>query len=78
MRLKKKIFQTNIEKIKSNLINSKNLGDTKILISSDGNKKKYTIFSGYDEDNKIINQYLKLRNTKSNYHRGEISTNLNY
>ena len=49
--IKKDKFFKNIEKIKSNLINSKNLGDTKILISSEGNKKKYTIFSGYDEDN---------------------------
>ena len=56
--IKKDTFSKNIEKIKSNLISSKNLGDTKILISEEGNKKKYTIFSGYDEDNATINQYL--------------------
>ena len=32
--IKKETFSTNIEKIKSNLINSKKIGDTKILISS--------------------------------------------
>ena len=39
--IKKENLTTNIEKIKSNLINSKNLGSTKMLISSEGNKKKY-------------------------------------
>ena len=44
--------------MKSDLISSKNLGDTKILISEEGNKKKYTIFSGYDEGKATISQYL--------------------
>ena len=37
--IKKNNFSSNIEKIKSNLISSENLGATKILISSEGNKK---------------------------------------
>ena len=37
--IKKEIFSTNIEKIKSDLISSKKLGDTKILISSEEIKK---------------------------------------
>ena len=74
--IKKETFSTNIEKIKSDLINSKNLSGTKILISSDGNKKKYTIFSGYDEDNAIINQYLNFETLDQNIYRGEISSNL--
>ena len=37
--IKKNDFSSNIEKIKSNLISSENLGATKILISSEGNKK---------------------------------------
>ena len=75
--IKKENFSTNIEKIKSDLISSKNLGDTKILISSEGNKKKYTIFSGYDEDNAIINQYLNFETLNQTIYRGEISSNLN-
>ena len=56
--IKKETFSINIEKIKSDLISSKNLGGTKILVSTDGDKKKYSIFSGYDEGNATINQYI--------------------
>ena len=76
--LKKGNFSTNIEKIKSDLISTKNLGGTKILISSEGNKKKYTIFSGYDEDNTIINQYLNFETINQMINKGEISSNLNF
>jgi len=72
----KEKISTTIEKIKSNLINSKKIGDKKIFISLDGNTKKYTIFSGYDQDNAIINQYLSFESQKQKVHRGEISTNL--
>ena len=74
--IKKENLTTNIEKIKSNLINSKNLGSTKMLISSEGNKKKYTIFSGYDEGNSTINQYLNFEILNQTIFRGEISSNL--
>ena len=75
--IKKENFSTQIEKIKSDLISSKNLMATKILISSEGNKKKYTIFSGYDEVNATINQYLNFEIHNQNIYRGEISNNLN-
>ncbi len=75
--IKKENFSTYIEKIKSDLISSKKLGDTKILITSEGNKKKYTIFSGYDESNTTINQYLNFEILNRNIYRGEISSNLN-
>ena len=74
--LEKEKISNTIEKIKSNLINSKKIGDKKIFISLDGNTKKYTIFSGYDQDNAIINQYLSFESQKQKVHRGEISTNL--
>ena len=74
--IEKETFSTNIEKIKSDLISSKNLSGTKILISSKGNKKKYTIFSGYDEDNATINQYLNFEIVNQTIYRGEISSNL--
>ncbi len=74
--IKKDNFSNNIEKIKLNLINSKNLGDTKILISSEGNKKKYTIFSLYDEDNDLFNQFLYFETQNQTIYKGEISTNL--
>ena len=75
--IKKDTLSTNIEKIKSDLISSKNLGATKILISSEGNKKRYTIFSGYDEVNATINQYLNFEILNQNIYKGEISSNLN-
>ncbi len=75
--VKKENFSSNIEKIKSDLIHLKNLDGTKILISSEGNKKKYTIFTGYDEDNAIIDQYLNFETFNQTIYKGEISTNLN-
>ena len=72
----KEKISTTIEKIKSNLINSKKIGDKKIFISLDGNTKKYTIFSGYDQDNSFMNQYLSFESQKQKINRGEISTNL--
>ena len=74
--IKKDNFSNNIEKIKSNLINSKNHEDTKIFILLDGNKKKYTIFNGYDQDNSSINQYLSFETQNNIINRGEISNNL--
>ena len=73
----KNSFSIKIEKNKSDLISSKNLTDSKILISSEGNKKKYTIFSGYDEDKATINQYLNFEILDQTIYKGEISTNLN-
>ena len=75
--IKKENYSTYIEKIKSDLISSKKLGTTKILISSNENKKKYTIFSGYDEVNVTINQYLNFEIVNQSIHKGEISSNLN-
>ena len=74
--IKKETFSKTIEKIKSDLISSKNLVDTKILISEEGNKKKYTIFSGYDESKATINQYLKFEILNQTIFKGEISSNL--
>ena len=74
--IEKETLSTNIEKIKSDLISSKNLIGTKILVSTEGNKKIYTIFSGYDEVNKTINQYLNFEILNQSIFRGEISSNL--
>ena len=74
--LKKDNLSNKIEQIKSNVINSKNIEDTKILISLEGNKKKYTIFSGYNEDDATINQYLSFQSQNQKIHRGEVSTKL--
>ena len=74
--IKKETFSTTIEKIKSDLISSKNLRDTKILILEEGNKKKYTIFSGYDESSATIKQYLNFEILNQTIFRGEISSNL--
>ena len=68
---------SNIEKIKSNLISSSSLKDTKIFISYDGVKKNYTIFSKFDENKKIANQYLNYQIYNQKINKGELSTNLN-
>ena len=74
--IEKESLSTNIEKNKSDLISSKKLIGTKILVSTEGNKKIYTIFSGYDEGNKTINQYLNFEILNQSIFRGEISSNL--
>ena len=75
--IKKDNFSKYIENIKINLINSKNLGDTKILITSEEDKKKYTIFNGYNADEAIISQYLSFETQDQKILRGEISSDLN-
>lgn len=75
--IQKDTFSKNIEKIKSNLISSKKSEETKILISSDGNKKKYIIFNGFNETNSFVKQYLNFEMQDQNIYKGEISTNLN-
>lgn len=74
--IKKDSFSNNIEKIKSNIFISKKIEDTKILISSEGNKKKFIILSKYDQDKAIINQFLSFESQNQIINRGEISTNL--
>ena len=74
--IKKDNLSNTIEKIKSNVENTKEIVDTKIFISFEGNQKKYTIISGYDQDNEVINQYLSFESQKQRINRGEISTNL--
>ena len=74
--INKENFSKNIEKIKSDLISSKNPENTKILVSSDGNKKRYTIFTGYDEGKTIINQYLNIETLNQTIRRGENSSDL--
>ena len=75
--LNKDTFSTNIEKIKSYIVNSKNLGDTKIFISTDGNKSKYSIFTEFNPKNETINQYLEINIEDKKIKRGEISNSLN-
>ena len=74
---KKDDFSKNIENTKQNLINSKNFVDTKVLVTLKDNKKKYTIFKGYEIDKAIINQYLSFETQNQIILKGEISTNLN-
>ena len=75
--IKKDHFSKYIENTKINLINSTNLRDTKILISTEEGKKKYTIFNGYDVNQATINQYLSFETQNQKILKGEISTNLN-
>src|SRR5210317_283210 len=75
--IKKDSFSVHIEKMKLNLSNSKNFEDTKIFISTDGNKTKYSIFSKVDSKNATINQYLEFNVENQKVKRGEISNSLN-
>jgi hypothetical protein len=74
--IKKDNLSNVIEQIKSNVINSKKIDDTKIIILFEGNKKKYTIVKGYDLDSLVINQYLSFESQNSKINRAEISNNL--
>jgi hypothetical protein len=74
--INKNSFSTNIEKMKTNLSNSKNFEKTKILISTDGNKSKYSIFSEVNSKNETINQYLEFDVENQKIKRGEISNKL--
>lgn len=74
--IKKEDISYKIEKIKLKSISS-NLENTKILISSEENKKRYIIFSGYDEIEKKIDLYLSFETQNQTINRGEISSDLN-
>ena len=75
--VKKENFSSKIGNIKSKLLNSKNFSDTRVIITTDGNIKKYAIFKGYDGKNKSVNQYLKFEVENQKISRGELSTDLN-
>ena len=74
--IKKDQLSNTIEQIKSNVINIKKIEDTKIFVSLEGNKKKYTIISGYDQKNEVVNQYLSFKSQNQKIERAEISNNL--
>jgi hypothetical protein len=74
--IKKDNLSNTIELIKSNVINSDKNGDTKVFISLEGNKKIYTILSGFYEDNSVLDQYLSFESLNQKINRGEISTDL--
>ena len=75
--IKKDSFSAHIEKIKTNLSNSKNFENRKIFISTDGNKSKYSIFSEVDSKNSTINQYLEFVVENQKIKKGLISNSLN-
>ena len=74
--IKKDSFSAYIEKIKTNFSNSKNFDNRKIFISTDANKRKYSIFSEVDSKNETINQYLEFDVENQKIKRGEISNSL--
>ena len=74
--IKKDSFSTHIEKIKTNIFNSKNFKDTKIFISTDGTKSKYSIFSEVNPKNETINQYLEFDVENQKIKRGELGYSL--
>ena len=75
--IKKESFSAYIEKMKTNLSNSKNFENKKIFISTDVNKSKYSIFSEVDSKNETINQYLEFEVENQKIKRGIISNSLN-
>ena len=73
---KKDNFSNTIEKIKLNITEQSKIDDMKVFVLSDGNKKKYTIVSGYDQNNSIIEQYLSFESQNKTISSGELSTSL--
>jgi hypothetical protein len=74
--IKKDSITAHIEKMKTNLSNSKNFENKKIFISTDGNKSKYSIFSKVNFKNENINQYLEFNVENQKIKRGVISKSL--
>ena len=74
--IKKNDFSKNIEILKSNLIEDKKKDITKIFISTSENKKKFIIYSQYDNED-IVDQYLNVEIQNNTIYRGEMSANLN-
>ena len=69
---------SNIEKIKSNLISSKNLKDTKIFIESGGEKKIYTILRKTKSESVFPEQFLSYQINNHIIEKGELSNNLDF
>ncbi len=67
---------SSIEKIKSNLISSKNLKDTKIFINTEGVKKIYTILSKSENESIFPEQFLSYQINNHIIEKGELSNNL--
>jgi hypothetical protein len=72
----KDTYSRNIEKIKSNILNSNETENSKIFISIDGSKKNYSIFNGFDEEDKTLRQYLSFDVKNQKILSGKISNNL--
>ncbi len=72
----KEAASSNIEKIKSNLINFHDSNENKILIKSDGDKKTYIVFNKNDGNSFTVNQFLSYEVLKQIIIRGELSSNL--
>ena len=69
---------SNIEKVKSNLISSKNLKDTKIFIESEGEKKIYTILRKTKSESVFPEQFLSYQINNHIIEKGELSNNLDF
>jgi len=74
--INKDTYSRDIEKIKSNILNSNKIENSKIFISIDGSKKKYSIFYGFDEEGKTLRQYLSFDVKNQKILSGKISNNL--
>ena len=75
--IKKESFSTHIEKMKTDLLDSKNFEGAKIFILTDGNKSQYSIISEFNPKKETINQYLEFNVENQKIIRGEISKSLN-
>ena len=73
--IKKDYFSSNIERLKSSLMNSKSENITKIFISTEGNKRIFTIFYKDDKDS-IIDQYTNIEIQNKSIFKSEMSSNL--
>ena len=65
-----------IEKVKSNIVNSNSINNTKIYISSEGNIKTYDFFNYSDENKFTANKFLSYQILNRSINKGELSTSL--
>jgi len=69
-------FSSYIEKVKSNIINTNNINNTKIYISSEGDIKTYDFFIYSDENKITANKFLSYQIFNRSINKGELSTSL--
>ena len=74
--INKDLISNQIKYLKSNSMQSNNIEDLKVLITTKEDNRKYTIFKDIDKLNNTINEYLEFEVNNNFISRGEYSSNV--